>query len=226
MSSIFITGTDTEVGKTHITSLLLKLLSQHKKKAIGFKPIAAGAEMAFGQLVNEDALSLMESSSVHGKYEQINPICFEPAIAPHIAAQQANFTITQELLTKNYHNLLNLGAEFNLIEGAGGWALPINDKEYLSDWVEKMQFPVILVVGMKLGCLNHSLLTLQSLNSQGVKCVGWIANQVDENMQYFDDNLQSLKSRIDAPLLAISPYTKETPKLKIYAELTDLFGIN
>lgn len=226
MSSIFITGTDTEVGKTHITSLLLKLLSQHKKKAIGFKPIAAGAEMAFGQLVNEDALSLMESSSVHGKYEQINPICFEPAIAPHIAAQQANFTITQELLTKNYHNLLNLGAEFNLIEGAGGWALPINDKEYLSDWVEKMQLPVILVVGMKLGCLNHSLLTLQSLNSQGVKCVGWIANQVDENMQYFDDNLQSLKSRIDAPLLAVSPHTKETPKLKIYAELTDLFGIN
>ncbi|WP_190364936.1 dethiobiotin synthase [Pseudoalteromonas sp. S16_S37] len=225
MSAFFITGTDTEVGKTHITALLLKFLAQHKRKAIGFKPIAAGAEEAFGQLVNDDALTLMESSSVHGKYEQVNPICFEPPIAPHIAAQQAGVHITLDKLSHYYHDLAKLGAEFTLVEGAGGWALPINDTQYLCDWVQKEQLPVILVVGMKLGCLNHAILTSHALKAQGVKCVGWVANQVDPNMANFDENLESLRKRLDAPLLAVAPYSKEKAKLQIYAALTDLLGI-
>ncbi|CAH9058326.1 ATP-dependent dethiobiotin synthetase BioD 1 [Pseudoalteromonas holothuriae] len=226
MSAFFITGTDTEVGKTYVTALLLKFLTQHKRKAIGFKPIAAGAEEAFGQLVNDDALTLMESSSVHGKYEQINPICFEPPIAPHIAAQQAGVEITLEKLSQYYHQLASLGAEFTLVEGAGGWALPINDSQYLYDWVKTEQLPVILVVGMKLGCLNHAILTSQTLKVQGVKCVGWVANQIDPNMTNFDDNLNSLRKRLEAPLLAVAPFGEEQAKLQIYAALTDLFGIN
>ncbi|MCF6433905.1 dethiobiotin synthase [Pseudoalteromonas sp. MMG022] len=226
MSAFFITGTDTEVGKTHITALLLKFLAQHKRQAIGFKPIAAGAEEAFGQLVNDDALTLMESANVHGKYEQINPICLAPPIAPHIAAQQAGIEITLDELSHHYHELAKLGAEFTLVEGAGGWALPINDSQYLCDWVQKEQLPVILVVGMKLGCLNHAILTTHALKAQGVKCVGWVANQVDPNMANFDENLESLRKRIDAPLLAVAPYSEEKAKLQIYAALTDLFGIH
>ncbi|MBE0368054.1 dethiobiotin synthase [Pseudoalteromonas aurantia] len=226
MSAFFITGTDTEVGKTYVTSLLLKFLAKHKRKALGFKPIAAGAEEAFGQLVNEDALSLMECASVHGKYEQINPICFAPPIAPHIAAKRAGFEVSVQVLHKHYLALDDLGAEFRLVEGAGGWALPINDTQYLYDWVIAEQLPVILVVGMKLGCLNHTLLTMQVLQSQGVKCVGWIANQIDRDMAEFDENLASLRQRISAPLLAVAPYTEETPTLQIHAALTNLFGID
>lgn len=225
MNSIFVTGTDTEVGKTHVTSLLLKFLAQHKRTAIGFKPIAAGAEQAFGQLVNDDALTLMESSSIHAKYEQINPICFEPPIAPHIAAKRVGKTITQVELNHHYKEILSLNAQFTLVEGAGGWALPINDTEYLSDWVAARKMPVILVVGMKLGCLNHAVLTAQALKHQGINCVGWIANEIDPNMSEFDENLESLKQRIEAPLLAICPHTKEQGKLKVYKALTDLFSI-
>jgi dethiobiotin synthetase len=226
MNSFFITGTDTEVGKTHVTCLLLKFLTQHQRSAIGFKPIAAGAEEAFGQLVNEDALNIMESSNVHAKYKQINPICFEPPIAPHIAAQRVNKVITQIELNHHYKEILSVGAEFTLVEGAGGWSLPINDTEYLSDWVKAREIPVILVVGMKLGCLNHTLLTIQALKAQGVKCAGWVANEIDPNMSEFDANLESLKQRIDVPLLAISPFSKGKAKLKIYKALTDLFSVS
>jgi len=225
MSAFFIAGTDTEVGKTYVTSLLLKFLAKHKRQAIGFKPIAAGAEEAFGQLVNDDALSLMECASTHAKYEQVNPFCFEPPIAPHIAAKRAGIEVTVEQLQHHYHALATLGAEFTLVEGAGGWALPINDTEYMYDWVKTQQLPVILVVGMKLGCLNHALLTVQVLKMQGVKCVGWVANQIDKDMAEFDENLATLRQRIDAPLLAVAPYTQDTPKLQIHAALTDLFGI-
>ena len=226
MNALFITGTDTEVGKTHVTCLLLKFLTQHKRSAIGFKPIAAGAELAFGQLVNEDALNIMESSNIHAKYNLINPLCFEPPIAPHIAAKKINKKITQIELNHHYKEILNIGADYTIIEGAGGWSLPINDEEYLSDWVKAREIPVILVVGMKLGCLNHTLLTYQALEAQGIKCLGWIANEIDPNMSEFDANLESLKQRLDAPLLAIAPFSKSKAKLKIYKSLTDLFGID
>jgi dethiobiotin synthetase len=159
MNQFFITGTDTDAGKTHVTSLLLKLLAQHKKRAIGFKPIASGCEMAFEQLVNADALMLMESATVSAKYDIINPFAFAPPIAPHIAAEQAGINITVEKLSMAYQHVKQQGADYLLTEGAGGWALPINNNEYLYDWVKAEQLPVILVVGMKLGCINHALLT-------------------------------------------------------------------
>lgn len=225
MSAFFITGTDTEVGKTHVSSLLLKLLAQRGKKALGFKPLAAGAEEAFGQLVNEDALSLMEAASVHGKYEQINPFCFEPPIAPHIAAQRAGVTISCEVLSEKYRELSSLGAEYTLVEGAGGWALPINDTQFLYDWIKHEQLPVILVVGMKLGCLNHAFLTEQAISAAGLNCVGWVANQVDPAMQEYEANLETLKQRLNAPLLGVAPYSEGTPKLQIHSALLDLLGL-
>ncbi|WP_394186582.1 dethiobiotin synthase [Pseudoalteromonas tetraodonis] len=226
MNQFFITGTDTDAGKTHVTSLLLKLLAQHKKRAIGFKPIASGCEMAFEQLVNADALMLMESATVSAKYDIINPFAFAPPIAPHIAAEQAGINITVEKLSMAYQHVKQQGADYLLTEGAGGWALPINNNEYLYDWVKAEQLPVILVVGMKLGCINHALLTAAHMQSLGINCVGWIANQVDATMDEFQANLDSLKTRLPFPLLAISPYTEQAPKLQIYKTLLEILSIN
>ncbi len=226
MNQFFITGTDTDAGKTHVTSLLLKLLAQHKKRAIGFKPIASGCEMAFEQLVNADALMLMESATVSAKYDIINPFAFAPPIAPHIAAEQAGINITVEKLSMAYQHVKQQGADYLLTEGAGGWALPINNNEYLYDWVKAEQLPVILVVGMKLGCINHALLTAAHMQSLGINCVGWIANQVDVTMDEYQANLDSLKTRLPFPLLAISPYTEQTPKLQIYKTLLTALAIN
>ncbi|OUS72333.1 dethiobiotin synthase [Pseudoalteromonas sp. A601] len=226
MKQFFITGTDTDAGKTHVTSLLLKLLAQHKKNAIGFKPLAAGCEMAFDQLVNADALMLMESATVSAKYDVINPFAFVPPIAPHIAAEQVGATITLDKLSSAYTTLKQQGAEYLLTEGAGGWALPINDTHYLYDWVKAEQLPVILVVGMKLGCLNHALLTAAHMQSLGINCVGWIANQVDPTMDEYQANLDSLKIRLPFPILAISPYSEQTPKLQIYKTLLNTLSLN
>jgi dethiobiotin synthetase len=225
MKEFFITGTDTDAGKTHVTSLLLKLLAQHKKNAIGFKPLAAGCEMAFDQLVNADALMLMESATVSAKYDLINPFAFAPPIAPHIAAEQVGITITLDKLSAAYSTLKQQGADYHLTEGAGGWALPINNTDYLYDWVKAEQLPVILVVGMKLGCLNHALLTAAHMQSLGINCVGWIANQVDPNMEEYQANLDSLKARLPFPILAISPYSEQTPKLQIYKTLLNTLNI-
>jgi len=226
MKQFFITGTDTDAGKTHVTSLLLKLLAQHKKNAIGFKPLAAGCEMAFDQLVNADALMLMESATVSAKYDVINPFAFAPPIAPHIAAEQVGVTITLDKLSSAYTTLKQQGAEYLLTEGAGGWALPINDTHYLYDWVKAEQLPVILVVGMKLGCLNHALLTAAHMQSLGINCVGWVANQVDPTMDQYQANLDSLKARLPFPILAISPYSEQTPKLQIYKTLLNTLSLN
>lgn len=226
MKQFFITGTDTDAGKTHVTSLLLKLLAQHKKNAIGFKPLAAGCEMAFDQLVNADALMLMESATVSAKYDVINPFAFAPPIAPHIAAEQVGVTITLDKLSSAYTTLKQQGAEYLLTEGAGGWALPINDTHYLYDWVKAEQLPVILVVGMKLGCLNHALLTAAHMQSLGINCVGWIANQVDPTMDQYQANLDSLKARLPFPILAICPYSEQTPKLQIYKTLLNTLSLN
>jgi len=226
MKQFFITGTDTDAGKTHVTSLLLKLLAQHKKNAIGFKPLAAGCEMAFDQLVNADALMLMESATVSAKYDVINPFAFAPPIAPHIAAEQVGVTITLDKLSSAYTTLKQQGAEYLLTEGAGGWALPINDTHYLYDWVKAEQLTVILVVGMKLGCLNHALLTAAHMQSLGINCVGWVANQVDPTMDQYQANLDSLKARLPFPILAICPYSEQTPKLQIYKTLLNTLSLN
>ncbi|MBQ4832401.1 dethiobiotin synthase [Pseudoalteromonas sp. MMG010] len=225
MKEIFITATDTDAGKTHVTSLLLKLLAQHNKRAIGYKPIAAGCEIAFDQLVNADALMLMESASVSAKYDIVNPFAFAPAIAPHIAAKQSGQSITQAKLADAYKNVHKQKPDYILTEGAGGWALPISSTDYLYNWVKSENLDVILVVGMKLGCLNHAILTAEHIKAQGVNCIGWIANEIDPNMLNYQDNLDTLKQVLPFPILAISPYSETTPKLKIYKTLLENLAI-
>jgi dethiobiotin synthetase len=226
MKKFFITGTDTEVGKTHVTSLLIKYIKQHKKSVTGFKPIAAGAELAFDKLVNDDALTLLESGNAAFPYEMINPFVFKPPIAPHIAAKQAGVTITFNALSSHLAVFNQQGLDYLFIEGAGGWALPINDSELLSDWVVGEKLPVIMVVGMKLGCLNHALLTLAHIQNSGAKCVGWIANFVDDTMLEQQPNLETLKTILAPPLLGIAPNTAgQKSKLQVYSQLNQVLNI-
>lgn len=203
----FISGTDTDVGKTYVSDLLLRTLAQAGKSTLGFKPISAGCEQTPSGLRNEDALILQAAGSVRAEYDDINPIAFAPAIAPHIAAEQAGESIELSKLQTHYEKMQSYQADVLLIEGAGGWRLPLNRKgNYLSDFVLQNQLPVILVVGMRLGCLNHAMLTVQAIERDGLTCVGWIANQLSDDMPVYAENLATLRDIMPAPLIAEVPY--------------------
>lgn len=195
----FVTGTDTDVGKTFVSALLLQHLAK-QGSAIGYKPIAAGAELIDGVLKNDDALTLIDASSEQFGYQRINPICFAPPIAPHIAAVKEGATLNIDTLN-NWWQHERGHSDIALIEGAGGWRLPLNDKELLSQFVQAQQCEVIVVIGMKLGCLNHALLTIEAIKADGLTIKGWVANQLIDKMPYYDDNLAYLQQAIDAPLL-------------------------
>jgi len=197
--SYFITGTDTDVGKTFVTRLLLEQLNIHQP-TIGYKPIAAGAEYIDGQWRNDDALILQQASSPSLSYQLINPICYPQAIAPHIAAAINEAPIELAQLNQWWQGVKN-NSKLALIEGAGGWRLPLNDSDYLSDFVKHNQFEVIVVVGMKLGCLNHALLTIEAIKADGLVIKGWIANQLETPMAHYQQNLDYLTQAIKEPLL-------------------------
>ncbi|WP_164839222.1 dethiobiotin synthase [Shewanella livingstonensis] len=218
----FVTGTDTDSGKTLISAALLS--KAHGSKC-GFKPIASGCGFTVGGLRNSDAMMLMAQSNMDLPYQVINPISFAPAIAPHIAAKQVNQALSaQGVLDIMYHSAMQ-SADFALIEGAGGWRLPLGNGEYLSDTVKlllaKLQkkqitkqqllpcVEVILVVGMKLGCLNHALLTQEAILADGLTIAGWVANQVDADMTFIDENIDSLQQMMRGPFLGYVPYLTE-----------------
>lgn len=203
MQHYFITGTDTEVGKTYSTSLLARALARQGQQVACFKPVAAGAEMIDGELRNDDATQLQAASNLPLTYRQVNPFCFEPPIAPHIAAQQAGQTISTETIKQHYRFD---GADVVLTEGAGGWLVPLNAFESFADIPAALGAKVILVVGMKLGCINHALLTVASIDSMGLELAGWIANRVDPEMSAFDANRETLRANIAAPLIGTIEY--------------------
>lgn len=195
--SIFITATDTDAGKTYITANIAKALANSGYKVSVYKPIAAGCEINDGQLINEDAVLLQQASNCQQSYNDINPIAFKEAIAPHIAANKLGAAIDESIIIKGYEKL---SGDINLIEGAGGWRLPLGNGRYLSDIVKTLKPHVLLVVNMKLGCLNHAMLTYESIIHDGLHCVGWIANN-QENMPFLEENIDELASLIDSPYL-------------------------
>lgn len=201
----FVTGTDTDVGKTLVSAGLLLALRQHGLTTLAIKPVAAGCDETAEGLRNEDALQLMAQMSEPLTYQQVNPVALAPAIAPHIAAQQGGEKLSLQPLVAHCQQLLERPVDVALIEGAGGWRLPLNEKEYLSGLPQALKIPVILVVGMKLGCLNHALLTAEAIARDGLQLAGWVANCIDENMSCFEENLQTLKDYFDAPLLGVVP---------------------
>jgi len=220
MQSVFITGTDTDAGKTFVSVLLLHALNRAGYKTSGFKPIAAGCEQTLHGLRNDDALQLQKAASHKLPYNMVNPIAFAAPIAPHIAASKLGLTIDMQLVSNTLAALQKEDIDFLLVEGAGGWRLPTflpslplsgddthqgkqpQTAEFLSEFVAHAKLPVILVVGMKLGCLNHAALTFEQIKRDNCEVIGWVANQVDPNMECYSENLASLHTLIDAPFLA------------------------
>lgn len=215
----FIAGTDTDSGKTLVASSLLYLAKQ-QGSTLGVKPIASGCELTTEGLRNPDALALMEHSSVRLDYTQVNPFAFEPAIAPHIAAKQLGVNLDAQTVAEHLASLPLMDVDFALVEGAGGWRLPLNEnlrqagkinpQGFLSYVVSQLDMPVILVVGVKLGCLNHALLTQEAILNDGVRIAGWVANCVDPHMDVTSDNLSTLTTLMQAPCLGIIPYLAES----------------
>lgn len=199
----FIVGTDTNVGKTYVASALVKHFADTGLKAVGMKPVASGCELNdCNELVNEDVTVLTNASNVSTPLDLINPYRFAPAIAPHIAAEQAGVEIELSKILQAYEQLSSL-ADVVIVEGAGGFYVPLNKTETLADLAVLLNIPVILVVGMRLGCINHALLTVEAIQARGLKLAGWIANEIAPNFAMFDENLASLQQRIALPFISV-----------------------
>ena len=198
--AFFITGTDTGVGKTHVACKLIADYVAQGYKVVGMKPVAAGCELVNGEWVNEDVLKLEAASNVQAPRELINPYSFKEAIAPHIAAKNAGVEIEIEKIVQAYHQLTSM-ADVVVVEGAGGFLVPLNDSQNMADLAAVLNIPIILVVGMKLGCINHSLLTVEAIKSRSFNLHGWVANQLDKNMPAFAENEATLVQKIKATKL-------------------------
>lgn len=215
--SYFITGTDTGVGKTLISTALLHAFAEQGKSVAGFKPVAAGCD---ADEHNEDAVALRAASSMPLTYGQVNPYCFTQPVAPHIAARHNGVRLELKRMLASYHELAGQ-ADVVIVEGAGGFMVPLNEQLTTADLASELGLPVILVVGMRLGCLNHALLTLRAIADCRLECAGWVANVVDADMPVLQENIDALKERIAAPLLGVVPYQRE-PDAQQVAQLLDV----
>ncbi|HYC49014.1 MAG TPA: dethiobiotin synthase [Burkholderiales bacterium] len=199
--AFFVTGTDTGVGKTLVACALLHAYAQRGLRVIGMKPVAAGARREHGVLVNEDVAALKSASNTSAADDLVNPYCFEPPIAPHIAAAQAAIEIEVTRIVDAQRALARL-ADCVIVEGAGGFRVPLSARANTSDLAHELALPVILVVGIRLGCLNHALLTADAVRAAGLHLAGWVANHIEHDTPYADENVGALRERIDAPLIA------------------------
>lgn len=202
----FIAGTDTEIGKTLVGQSLLYLANQKGLTTAALKPIAAGCQKTPEGWRNEDALALQRMMTASLSYEQVNPIALPAAVAPHIAAAEEGLRLSVENLQHACAPSLQAGYEFMVVEGAGGWRVPLGPYESLADLAIALKLPVVLVVGLRLGCINHALLTAEAIAADGLPLVAWVANQVDETMPRVEENLASLARRFKAPCLGYIPY--------------------
>jgi dethiobiotin synthetase len=206
----FITGTDTNAGKTWATIALMRYFKQQGKTVAGMKPVASGCsfqsaarERQDGQLKNEDALLIQENASLQIDYDLINPYAYELPVSPHIAG--INNPVNLAKIVESFNVLKEL-AEIVMVEGVGGWYAPLNDYEDISDLAKTLALPVIIVVAIRLGCINHAKLTWQAIQHSGIQCAGWIAVCVDSDMLKLDENIRTIKTALNAPLLGVLPY--------------------
>lgn len=205
MTAFFVTGTDTEVGKTTIAAGLLHVARLAGLSTAAAKPVASGCEMTVDGLRNSDALALHGECTLPMRYEEVNPFAFEPAIAPHLAAREAGVDLTVARLVDPVRHMLALQADFSLVEGAGGWRVPLAGRETLSELAVQLGLPVILVVGVRLGCINHALLSAEAIERDGLQLAGWVANIVDPSTSRLEENLATLAERLAAPCLGRVP---------------------
>ncbi len=214
----FITGTDTGVGKTLVACALLHAFARAGWRVVGMKPVAAGATRSAEGLINDDVAELRAASTVHCELERVNPYCFEPAIAPHIAAAQADVTIDLDQIVRA-HALLAGWADKVIVEGVGGFCVPLNRHEDGADLAQALGLPVILVVGVRLGCLNHAVLTAQAVRARGLRLAGWIANRIDSAMPAAHENITALAERLAAPFLGTVEFMAAPDPRRVAAQL-------
>ena len=216
----FITGTDTGVGKTLIGCALLHRFAAAGKTVIGMKPVACGAARGAAGLINDDVAALRAASNVDAPLALVNPYCFGPPIAPHLAAEQAGVAIELQLILDSYRDL-SATADIVIVEGVGGFRVPLNRGEDTADLALRLGLPVILVVGIRLGCLNHALLTAHAIRAHGLTLAGWIANRIDPAMAAAGRNVAALAERLPAPLLGDVEFSAN-PQPQRIAELIAL----
>ncbi|MDA8786840.1 dethiobiotin synthase [Porticoccaceae bacterium] len=210
---LFITGTDTDVGKTVVATGLLAAASQAGLRTAAIKPIAAGCEDTDSGLQNSDALQLQAASSHPLPYQQVNPVALEAAIAPHIAAEEQGKTLSASRLVGYCRGLALLPVDLLLVEGAGGWRVPLNNRETLADVARELNCSVVIVVGLRLGCLNHALLTAEAVRRDGLQIAGWVGNIIDPQMPRLDENIATLNRLFNEPCLGVVPrLTDLTPE--------------
>jgi len=205
LRSLFVTGTDTGVGKTLVSAALLHALARRHRRVVGMKPVAAGLVRQGEAWVSEDVLALRAASNVSVPPALDNPVALADALSPHLAAARAGRRIGVAELLAAQRALLER-ADVVLVEGAGGWRVPLNETETLADLAIAMAAPVVLVVGLRLGCLNHALLTADAIRADGLPLAGWVANSIDPAMACRDENIDTLRQRLPAPLLGTVPW--------------------
>lgn len=215
----FITGTGTGVGKTLIGCALLHAFAARGKTVVGMKPVAAGCEN--GKWM--DVELLIAAGTVFAPREQVNPYALIPPIAPHIAAKQSGVHIDMAIISRACLELQKI-ADLVIVEGAGGFLVPLSEHDNGADMARALGFPVVLVVGMQLGCLNHALLTAQAVRANGLPLAGWVANRIDPQMIAFDENVLALEQRLDCRLLGVLPFEKnaDARKLSVLLDIAEM----
>ncbi len=202
---LFVTGTDTGVGKTRVAAAICRAYAALGVRVAAMKPVASGCARTSHGLRNEDALALQGAMTVRARYEEINPYAFAQPIAPHIAAAEAGVRIEFDLLDRAYQRL-RAQSDVIVVEGAGGWLAPLGPTESFADLAALWDLDIILVVGLRLGCLNHALLTSESIERRGLRLRGWIANAIDSQFERAQENVESLRARLPAPCLGLLPH--------------------
>ncbi|GIZ12654.1 dethiobiotin synthase [Pseudomonas sp. NCCP-436] len=222
----FVTGTDTEIGKTTIAAGLLQAARQLGLSTAAAKPVASGCRQTALGLRNDDALALLAQCSLPLDYIEVNPMAFEPPIAPHLAAREAGVVLDVAGLLPPVRALLGKGAEFSVVEGAGGWRVPLAGGETLADLAMALGLPVILVVGVRLGCINHALLSAEAILADGLPLAGWVANLVEPQTARLADNLSTLEEHLPAPCLGCVPFLADTSAASVaqYLHLQQLLS--
>jgi dethiobiotin synthetase len=205
---VFITGTDTGCGKTEITLGLMQALQQRGERVLGMKPVASGAETTAEGLRNEDALRIQAQGSNELPYDWLNPFAYAPPIAPHLAAEAAGRPVDLQFIVERFKQLGNR-ADRVLVEGVGGWLVPLSQDARVADLALRLELPVILVVGLRLGCINHALLTEANIRQSGAQLLGWVANQMEPEMSAREGNLETLKENLTAPCLGEVPWLEQ-----------------
>ncbi|ANG61860.1 dethiobiotin synthase [Marinobacterium aestuarii] len=222
--NFFVAGTDTDAGKTLVSTGILQAANRLGLQTIGLKPVAAGSEETPEGLRNDDALKLQQAASIKLGYDSVNPITLAAAVAPHIAAAQVGRSLSADRIAALCRGSMMQRADLLLIEGAGGWRVPLNGREMLSRVPQLLETPVILVIGMKLGCINHALLSAEAIVRDGLRIAGWVANRIDPHMACYEDNLATLRGLFQAPLLGEVPYLAN-PTPEAVADCLDLSAL-